>query len=72
MLSNETLVRKAHTAYGELITKIDLYPQGIHVHLIGFECVTYGTDGSWGASWRVPTRYMARIKFREMVSALRR
>ena len=35
MLSNETLVRKAHTAYGELITKIDLYSQGIHVHLVG-------------------------------------
>lgn len=42
MLSNETLVRKAHTAYGELITKIDLYSQGIHVHLVGSEYATYG------------------------------
>lgn len=54
MLSNDTLVRKARTAYGELITRIDLYPQGIHVHLVGFECATYGNDGSFGVSWRIP------------------
>ena len=71
-LSTDMLIQTARDTYGELVELIVVYPHGINVHLIGFECVTYGTDGSWGASWRVPMRYMARIKLRELTSALRR
>lgn len=71
-LSTDTLIQTARDTYGELIELIVVYPQGINVQLIGFECATYGQDGSYGVSWRVPMRYMARIKLRELTSALRR
>lgn len=41
MLSTDTLIQTAHDTYGELIELIVVYPQGINVQLIGFECAIW-------------------------------
>lgn len=54
----EDLVSQARDEYGELITKIVLFPEGLglNAHLIGGEVVCYLPDGTAVSTWETPFR----------------